>query len=241
MLNQKKIGVVIAAGGSGQRMGLLLPKQFLELDGKPIILRTLNAFQQSTVIDTVIISAREEDIVLLRKLVDENALTKVSAIVCGGKERQDSVWQGMVALKEQNVNIVLIHDAVRPFISQEIIRSVTSTAIEHDAAIVAVKAKDTIKLSSGNGFAESTLDREKTWIVQTPQAFEFALLWQAFEKAQTDKYYGTDDASLIERIDRRIKIVEGSYSNIKITTNDDIAIAEAIIRSLQVKTLSSAH
>ena len=233
MIHGKKIGAVIAAGGSGKRMGTTTSKQLLSLDGESILFRTLKVFQESKEVDIVVISAHEKDIASIKKIVDTNKLSKVISVVSGGSQRQDSVWNGLQALKESNIDVVLVHDAVRPFINQEMICSVAKAAIEHGAAVVAVRPKDTIKVSAGNGFAERTLEREKAWIVQTPQAFEFNLLWTAFEKAMRDRFYGTDDASLVEQLGKTIKIVEGNYSNIKITTPEDLAFAEAISREFQ--------
>ena len=236
MINGKKIGVVVAAGGSGERMGATTSKQLLSLNGETILFRTLKVFQESKEVDVIIISARGEDIASINKIIDANKLSKVISVVRGGQQRQDSVWNGLQALRESNIDVMLVHDAVRPFINHEMISSVANAAIEHGAAVVAVRPKDTIKVSAGNGFATTTLDRENSWIVQTPQAFEFKLLSTAFEKAMRDGFYGTDDASLVERLGEKIKIVEGNYSNIKITTPEDLAFAEAISKEFQDQT-----
>lgn len=231
MLNGKNIGAVIAAAGVGTRMGLSPAKQFLELQGKSVLVHTLEAFERSPVVDCIVVSSRVEDIKVVKSLVGAYKLSKVVHIVEGGAHRQDSVWNGIAQLREHRPDIVLIHDAVRPFIRPELIHSVTLAACEYGAAICAVRAKDTVKLSNGDVFIDTTLNRNQAWLAQTPQAFQFDLFCRAHADATSNKFFGTDDAMLVERIGGRVKIVEGSYENIKITTPEDLALAGLIAHS----------
>ena len=230
MIAGKKVGVIIPAAGTGKRMGGGVSKQFFEVAGKPIIIRTLEHFQSSPDIDNIILASDKENRKPLNDLIKLYNLTKVNSVVEGGAERQDSVWNCLQELEKYNADLVLIHDAVRPFISQKLIYAVLIAAKEDGAAIAAVRPKDTIKQSSVAGYAENTLAREQLWIAQTPQSFQFQIIKRAFEMARIEGYYGTDDANLIERIGMRIRIVDGSYDNIKITTPEDIELAQIIAR-----------
>jgi 2-C-methyl-D-erythritol 4-phosphate cytidylyltransferase len=229
MLEGKKIGVVIPAAGHGTRMGGSQIKQFLTIGGKPIVVHTIENFQQSKEVDDIVLAAHHDFESELRSLVSEYNLSKVRRVVRGGKERQDSVWNGLLAIKDYNPDIVLIHDAVRPFISHQLILESIQAAIVYEAAIVAVKPKDTVKMSVQNGFINQTPQRDNLWLAQTPQAFHFSLIMKAFKKAIDDGFYGTDDAALVERISLSVKIIEGTYDNIKITTPDDLTVAEGIL------------
>ncbi|MBI5021828.1 MAG: 2-C-methyl-D-erythritol 4-phosphate cytidylyltransferase [Ignavibacteriales bacterium] len=230
MFEGKKIGVVIAAAGQGIRMGGSLSKQFLILGGKPIVAHTIGNFQQSTEVDFIVLAAHHDYESELRSLVTGYNFSKVMQVVQGGKERQDSVWNGLLALQEYNPDIVLIHDAVRPFINNRLIRESIEAALVFKAAIVAVKPKDTVKMSAQNGFINQTPDRDNLWLAQTPQAFHYSLIIEAFKKAIDDGFYGTDDAALVERLGKHVKIVEGTYDNIKITTPDDLSLSEIIYK-----------
>jgi 2-C-methyl-D-erythritol 4-phosphate cytidylyltransferase len=228
MLHSHKIGVVIPAAGKGTRMGGSRSKQFLELDGIPIVVHTLRRFQSYEIIDAIIIAAAEEDVDNVKAMAKKHELSKVVEVVKGGKERQDSVWNGLRQLKQYSPDVVLVHDAVRPFISHDCILQVTEAAAKHDAAIVAVCSKDTVKLSGGDGYIQQTPPRQNVWITQTPQAFRYSLLCEAFEQANTYSFSGTDEASLVERLGVKVKIVEGNYDNIKITTPGDLELAHLI-------------
>ncbi|MBI4548351.1 MAG: 2-C-methyl-D-erythritol 4-phosphate cytidylyltransferase [Ignavibacteriae bacterium] len=232
MFQGKTVGVIVPAAGTGSRMGGVPAKQFLDLNGKSILLRTLEHFQRSDVIDLVVVIAGESEMDATRGIVSTYGLSKVVTVTRGGVERQDSVWNGLQLITKHTVDIVMIHDAVRPFISQDLIESVIAAAVKHGAAVPAVSPKDTIKLTNGELFVQSTLERNHLWIIQTPQAFQFPLLRQAFEKAQAENFYGTDDASLVERLGKKVKIVPGSYDNIKITTPEDLELAELIAKRI---------
>ncbi|MBI5476537.1 MAG: 2-C-methyl-D-erythritol 4-phosphate cytidylyltransferase [Ignavibacteriales bacterium] len=232
MFKGKNIGVLIPAAGKGKRMGGSQSKQFLELAGKPIIVHTIEKFQQCQEVDSIVLAvdpALRETVIEMTK---HYQLDKVRAIADGGKERQDSVWNGLKEMNHLGTEIVLIHDAVRPFIDTEIILKSIDAAITDNAAIVAVRPKDTVKISHENNLIYSTPDRNSVWLAQTPQAFEFKLIKKAFEEAISSGFYGTDDAMLVERLNLPVKILEGSYNNIKITTPEDIEIAELILHSI---------
>jgi 2-C-methyl-D-erythritol 4-phosphate cytidylyltransferase len=231
VLNGKNIGAVIAAAGAGTRMGISPAKQFLELQGKAVLVRTLEAFERSPVVDLIVVSSRGEDIRAVKSLVGVHNLSKVVHVVEGGAHRQDSVWKGIERLSEHGTDIVLIHDAVRPFVRPELIHSVTLAACEYGAAICAIRPKDTVKLSNEDVFIDTTLNRNQAWLAQTPQAFQIDLFCRAYADAVSNKFFGTDDAILVERIGGRVKIVEGSYENIKITTPEDFALAGLIAHS----------
>ena len=228
---EKKIGKVAAilpSAGSGRRMGRNIPKQFLEIQNKPIFIYTLEKLDSSTLINEIILVVRTEDVDAVKETVEEWGIKKVSSVVPGGKERQDSVLNGLRILSEE-VNIVVIHDAVRPFVSVEKIEEVIKVAREKDAAILAIPVKDTIKRGE-NGCVEATLNRNFLWSVQTPQAFKTDLIKRAFEKARKDGIYATDDSSLVERLGYPVYIVKGEEKNIKITSPEDLLIAEVFVK-----------
>ena len=211
-------------------MDAACPKQFMELEGKPILLRTIEQFQSSPEVDWIVVPAAKEQIATVEGIVRDHLLSKVCAVVQGGEKRQDSVWNGIQALNDRDPGIVLVHDAVRPFINQPLIRSLVLALADYEAAAVAVPVKETIKLADERRIITSTLDRKFLWVVQTPQAFRFRILRRAYEAAAADRFTNTDDASLVERIGVQVKIVRGSYDNIKITTPEDFELAKLIVR-----------
>jgi len=222
-----KVAAILPSAGSGRRMGENIPKQFLKIYGKPIFVYTLEKFDLCWLINEVILVVRTEDVDAVEKTVQEWGIKKVSNVIAGGEERQDSVLNGLRILSEE-VNIVVIHDAVRPFVSVEKIEEVVKVAREKDAAILAIPVKDTIKRGE-NGCVEATLNRNFLWSVQTPQAFKTDLIKKAFEKARQDGIYATDDSSLVERLGYPVYIVEGEEQNIKITSPEDLLIAEVFV------------
>jgi 2-C-methyl-D-erythritol 4-phosphate cytidylyltransferase/2-C-methyl-D-erythritol 2,4-cyclodiphosphate synthase len=221
---------IIPAGGSGKRLKSHIAKQYLLLDSEPVLVQTLRAFQNSPDIDGIILALPSEDIVHIRQELAENyGLTKVVNVVAGGQERQDSVKNCLDAVAGE-CGIVVIHDAVRPFVTEELISKVVEAARVTGAAIAGVKTKDTIKEIKDDGMIGRTVPRNKLWLAQTPQAFEFGLLKEAYRAAYEENFYGTDDASLVERMGKEVKIIEASYENIKITTNEDMQIADALMK-----------
>jgi 2-C-methyl-D-erythritol 4-phosphate cytidylyltransferase/2-C-methyl-D-erythritol 2,4-cyclodiphosphate synthase len=225
-----KTVAVIPAGGSGKRLKSHIAKQYLLLDAVPVLVHALRAFQNSQDIDEIIMALPAEDIVHIRQeLVEKYGLTKVVNAVAGGLERQDSVKNCLDAIKGE-CGIVVIHDAVRPFVTEELINKVIEAARVTGAAVAGVKTKDTIKDVKENDIIGGTVPRERLWLAQTPQAFKYELLKEAYKSAYNDKFYGTDDASLVERMGKEVKMVEGFYENIKITTNEDMQTADALMK-----------
>ncbi len=224
-----KTVAIIPAGGSGKRLGGDIRKQYLTLRGVPVLARTLAVFQKSNIIDEIVLVAPREDLAFVQeKIVENYNITKISAVVEGGGERQDSVGNGFHAVKGP-CDVVLISDGVRPFVTEEMIAKVADAALRNGAACIGVKAKDTIKETVEGDIVKATLPRHQLWQTQTPQAFQFDLLRRAYAAAEKEGYYGTDDASLVERIGAKVMMIEGSYSNMKITTPDDLVIAEALL------------
>jgi 2-C-methyl-D-erythritol 4-phosphate cytidylyltransferase / 2-C-methyl-D-erythritol 2,4-cyclodiphosphate synthase len=221
---------IIPAGGAGKRLKARISKQYLHLDHMPVLIHTLKVFQKSKVINNIVLAVPTDDLVSIRQaLIDKYGITKVTAIVAGGRERQDSVSNALSAI-DGKYDVVVIHDAVRPFVTDKMIREVVSAAKTTGAASAGVKAKDTIKETKKDNMVAVTIPRQNLWLTQTPQAFKFELLKKAYKAAYEDKFYGTDDASLVERIGKKVKMIEGSYENIKITTSEDLIIAETLMK-----------
>ena len=224
-----KTVAIIPAGGSGRRLNAGIAKQYLKLNELPVLVHSLKVFDEAAVINEIILVVPGPDIKFVREeLIIKNDLQKVTRIVAGGGERQDSVRNGLAAI-DGKCDIVLVHDGVRPFVTPEMISRVVEAAGEFQAAVIGVPAKDTIKEAGDNDLVLKTVPRRNLWMTQTPQAFQFAVLEKAYEAAYRENYYGTDDASLVERIGVRVKMIAGSYENIKITTPEDLVIAEALL------------
>jgi len=226
---------LIPAAGMGKRMGASINKQYLQLDGMPIVARTIAVFERSPLIDAIYLVIPAEEIPYCREhVVEACGFCKVAAIVPGGKERQNSVMNGLRAMREHvsDRDVVLIHDGVRPLVTESMLRESIATASLHDGALVAVPAKDTIK-TAVNGIVTGTPDRESLWLAQTPQAFRFGVIFAAHQAAETDKFTGTDDASLVERTGGRVHIVRGDYRNIKITTPEDLLLASTFLETVK--------
>jgi len=226
------ISAVIVAAGKGTRMNMDLNKQYIDICGKPVIAITLEAFESCGMVNEIILVVNEQDIIFCKDcILDEYGLNKVKAIVSGGTERQNSVYNGLTEIDDR-CDIVLIHDGARPFIRADIIEEGINTAIEFGASCTAVPAKDTVKKADNSGFVAETLDRSFLWLIQTPQTFRYNLIMEAHKKALEEGFTGTDDAILIERLGLPLKLVMGSYDNIKITTQEDLVLAEAIAKSM---------
>ena len=221
--------VVIVSAGRGNRMKCDINKQFLKIGGKEVIAHTIEKFYNNKNIGEIIIVVREDE----KEFLQENIINKYGyinlKIAFGGKERQDSVYNGLQEV-DKNCSIVLIHDGARPFVTNEIIEQSIECAQKYNCAIVGIPVKDTIKIVNENNDVCNTPDRNTLWSIQTPQVFEYSLIMKAHEKAKDDKYYGTDDSMLIEYLGYNVKVVEGSYDNIKITTPEDLKVAEEILR-----------
>ncbi|MGD0591819.1 MAG: 2-C-methyl-D-erythritol 4-phosphate cytidylyltransferase [Bacteroidota bacterium] len=235
--SRPKVFAIIPAAGSGTRIGGEIKKQFLPLKGKPIIVHTLQQFEHCSDIDEVAMAIPESAMSDMEAIVTRYRLHKVSKMMMGGKKRQDSVNNVLNRLTLKDSDIVLVHDGVRPFIETKRISHLLKICKEYDAAVLAVQPKDTIRRSTGGGFFDQTLDRTALWLVQTPQAFRAKLLVKAFEKARKDKFYSTDEAALVERLGVKVRIVEGNYDNIKITTPEDLELGALILDRWHAKGL----
>lgn len=219
------VTAVIVAAGSSTRMGT--PKQFIPLGGRPLIAHTLAAFEQCTAIGEIVVVAQEDHHARLREIAETYGITKLSAIVYGGSTRQQSVRRGVDVC---HADYVAIHDGARPLVTPAIIERVIQGAVQYGAATAAVHTKDTVKIADENGMVIETPDRTALWNVQTPQIFEKALYERAFEYAAAQGLDLTDDCQLIEAIGEPVKLVEGSNTNIKITTPEDVPFAEELLR-----------
>jgi 2-C-methyl-D-erythritol 4-phosphate cytidylyltransferase len=210
-------------------MGASTPKQFLMLGGVPVLAHALRVLEEATAIAAIILAVPEADRdFCLREIVAPYGFKKVSQIVPGGLERQDSVRQALDAMPEAS-DMVVVHDAVRPFLTTEMVDRVIAAAMATGAAIVAVPVRDTVKQVDDKGRIVTTVDRRHLWLAQTPQAFRRALLQDAHRKAAREGFRATDDAQLIEWLGGPVAIVEGSTENIKITRPEDLALGEAIL------------
>ncbi|MBT6596490.1 MAG: 2-C-methyl-D-erythritol 4-phosphate cytidylyltransferase [Nitrospina sp.] len=225
-----KVCAIIPAGGQGTRMGGTVPKQFQALRGKPILHYTLRALQESELIDSLVLVVPEKELKNARADWLERPLI-VKQVVVGGEKRQDSVFNGYQALPT-DTDIVLVHDGVRPFLSREMIQETIHTAGKFGAAITAIPVHDTLKQVDDSGLVQRTVEREGLWRVQTPQAFRYDLLGEAFRNAQADSFYGTDEAALIEHLGQEVRVVDGSEWNLKITRQEDLVLGESIVAKL---------
>jgi 2-C-methyl-D-erythritol 4-phosphate cytidylyltransferase len=221
--------VVIPAAGQGKRMKAGKNKLFIELSGIPIIVYTLRVFEEDPDCRGIILSINPAEKDYFNQLIAAYGLKKIKKLVMGGKERQQSVYNGLQHAEE---DIVLVHDGARPFINLGQISELTAAASLHGGAVIAVPVKDTIKKAANKKVLE-TVERSSLWAVQTPQAFRVSILKRAYEQAEAEAFLGTDDASLLERINEQVVIIEGNYDNIKITTQEDLYFAEAILHKQQ--------
>lgn len=220
---------IIMAAGKGKRMQTAVSKQFLPVCGKEILAWTVDVFEKSPLVDTILLMASADGKEDVQHLWNTYGWKKVAAVLEGGKERQNSVANGLAAVGEET-DIVLIHDGVRPFVTEEMIADSIVAAQAYGGAVIGVPAKDTIKVCSADGLAVETPDRSTLWQIQTPQTFQRDLIVNAYEKADRDGFLGTDDASVAEFAGHQVKVVMGSYRNIKITTKEDLVIAEAFFK-----------
>ena len=229
-----KVIVLIPAAGMGKRMGAAINKQYLLLNDKPIVAHTVGVFEGLPVIDDIYVITPEAEIPYCREhVVERYGSRKVRAIVAGGAERQHSVLNGLRAIDgTPDDAVVLIHDGVRPFVPVSVLEKAIHVAAEHDGALVAVPAKDTVKVVA-DGIIRGTPPREQLWLAQTPQAFRYGVIRAAHEIADAEGFLGTDDASLVERLGKDVHVVMGDYRNIKITTPEDLILAEAFIKSVK--------
>ena len=228
MYKNSKVAVIIAAAGRGRRVGGPVPKQYLMIGGEPVILKTLRVFSELEEIDHIFIVTNEDYIDKCREIVESGGVKKVEAIVCGGSERQESVYNALqeVNRKRPGVEYVLIHDGARPYVNEETVLGVIKAAAENGAAAACVAMKDSVRKTFGD--KSISVDRNDYFAVQTPQGFKKSYLIEAYDKALKEGYRGTDDASLVERAGYEVKVVDGDYQNIKITTREDLPVESRV-------------
>ncbi len=225
-----KADAIIVSAGTGQRFMEGRKKQFFSLGGKPILAHTLHPFDASSLIRSIfLVVGKEDQDYCLKEIVEKFQYRKISQIIPGGKRRQDSVRNGLEALPTDS-EVVVIHDGVRPFVTREMIEDSIRFAIRFGAVITAMPVKDTIKMAGPDGIILKTLERETLYQAQTPQTFQVSLIREAYSKAAQDGFVGTDDASLVERLEKKVHILPGAYTNIKITTLEDLMLANLILK-----------
>jgi 2-C-methyl-D-erythritol 4-phosphate cytidylyltransferase len=223
------VSAIIVAAGKGRRMHAGTRKQYLTVAGRTVLGHTLKKFDVCDDVDSIYLVVPEEDFDYCReKVLSPANLRKPTHLVVGGKQRQNSVFNGLKAL-EQKRGLVVVHDGVRPLIEPQQISSCIAEAQESGACILGIPAFDTIKRVDDANTIEATINRECLWLAQTPQVFRYKILHRAHQKAISDGFAGTDDALLVERIGYRVKIITGSKTNLKITTTEDLAIAQALL------------
>jgi len=224
------VAALIPAAGEGRRMGEAMPKQFLPIGGREILARTIEVFDECQAIDEIwVVVATEYCALCQERIVERYGFRKVCGVVAGGATRQESVWRGLQHVAEA-VELVVVHDGVRPFVPELLIQRTLASASQYGAAIAAVPLKDTLKRISEAYEVEGTVPRERLWRIQTPQAFHHALLRTAFQNAWQHGLQATDEAGLIEALGHPVKIVPGYEHNVKITTPDDLVFCETFLR-----------
>jgi 2-C-methyl-D-erythritol 4-phosphate cytidylyltransferase len=224
---------IVLAGGAGKRMGSSTNKQFLLLDNKPIIVHTLQVFQECRTVDGIYLVVNHKDLPTIQEeILEVYRFNKILKLVIGGRLRQDSVRNGLEAIDE-TYDTVIVHDAARPFVSPAFVEKSIFLMEMFDAIIPAIPARDTIKVISKEGFVQKTLERDSLWQIQTPQTFKYDLIVKAYREGMGKKLYGYDDATFVEHLGKKVKVVEGSPYNIKITTPEDLVIARGILAQLK--------
>jgi 2-C-methyl-D-erythritol 4-phosphate cytidylyltransferase len=226
------VDVIIPAGGAGKRMGGASFKQFMDLSGTPILARTLGVFNRMEEINRIVLVVPQDEIEFAKAaIVERYHLSRVRQILAGGEERQDSVRNGIFSLGPQAASddIVVIHDAVRPFVTEDLIMASIDACRKYGAVTLGVPVKDTVKRVDAQGVVENTVDRAVFWLTQTPQTFRKSIIMEAYGRAGEEGFRGTDDASLVERIGVNVQMIFGSYENIKITTPEDMEYGEYLL------------
>ena len=230
-MEQGRCTVIVLAAGQGKRMHSKIQKQFLEIGGKPILYYSMECFQKSPLIQDIILVTGEDMISYCQsEIVEKYGFTKVCKVTAGGKERYDSVYAGLLCC--QDTDYVYIHDGARPFVTEEMIQRGYEAVKRTNACVMGMPSKDTVKLADPSGYIKETPDRKIVWNIQTPQIFSYDLIRGAYESIRKkDMSNVTDDAMVVEQeTGTKILLVEGSYQNIKITTPEDLAVAEAFLR-----------
>jgi 2-C-methyl-D-erythritol 4-phosphate cytidylyltransferase len=229
---KEKTCAIIVAAGQGRRMGTDISKQYLKLKDRPVVAHTLSIFDEQPFIEFIILVVAPHDVAYVKKdVVERYGYKKTVLVVEGGQERQHSVYNGLKAVEMfGDVDIVVIHDGVRPLVTGQMIRDSIYAAGMYGAAVVGVPVKDTVKKVDDQQFVVCTPERKELWLVQTPQAFRYQLIKEAYDRAIQDEFLGTDDAMLVERLGHPVKMVRGGYCNIKITTREDLILAQEFIK-----------
>lgn len=229
-MEKQKYAAIVLAAGSGKRMNSKVHKQYLIIQDRPVLYYSLKAFEDSAVDEIVLVVGKGEEEFCRKEIVDKYGISKVKAIVEGGKERYHSVFEGLK--QTSDADYVLIHDGARPFVNQDIIRRCMQEVQKYQACVVGMPVKDTIKIADEEGYAKQTPDRKNVWMIQTPQTFSYALIYEAYEEMlKTEDTAITDDAMVLERTKgKKSKLIEGSYRNIKITTPEDMLIANVYLQ-----------
>lgn len=222
-----RVIAIIPAAGKGKRFGGTTSKQFLKINGKEILAYTLEVFQKAKRVDEIIVAASKEEFPRIIKLQKKYNLTKLQTIVEGGKERQDSVYNALMMAELNKNDLVLVHDAARPLLSEKVLSDAISCAEKNGNALVCLQAKDTLLKKTNR--EHTYLNRSQVYYVQTPQIFRYAQLLSAFEKAKEEKFVGTDESMLVQRIGKKIHLSEGSPLNFKITTKEDFEMLKRIL------------
>lgn len=240
-MKQKQTAAIVLAAGQGKRMQSAVAKQYLLLSGEPVVCHALRAFEESEVETVVLVTGADEIEYCRKEIVEKYGFRKVNAVVAGGKERYHSVYEGLRALHDiiEDDGIVLIHDGARPLVTEEMITRTIRSAEEFDACVAAMPVKDTIKVADVEQFSATTPDRSTLWQIQTPQTFRYRLVYDSYRKLLSDERYQkgiTDDAMVVETMGSgRVKLVEGSYENIKVTTPEDMLVAEVFLKQRRCK------
>ena len=232
-MSERNTAIVLAAG-QGKRMHSKVQKQFLEIQGYPVLYYSLRCFQESPLIQDIILVTGEESISYCKEeIVQKYGFTKVSAVIPGGKERYDSVYAGLCECRD--CEYVLIHDGARPFVTEEILKRGLQKVKETGACVIGMPSKDTVKVADEADFVSETPDRKRVWTVQTPQIFSYDLIKKAHESIRKkDMTAITDDAMVVEQESGvQVRLVEGSYQNIKITTPEDLDVAEVFLKKIE--------
>lgn len=224
----KKI-VIIPSGGKGLRLGNEIPKQYAKVNNKELIAYTIDVFEQCDKIDEIVIAAQKDYFDLLNEIIKKYSFRKVLKIVEGGKERQDSVYNALSSLSASNRDLILVHDAARPLLPQKVLLSALQSAENFDNVVVGIKAKDT--LIKGSDSVLSYVDRSEIFYAQTPQIFRYGILKSAMEKAIRKSFLGTDESMLVHKASYKVKLVEGSVFNFKVTTKDDLDLFTSLVNN----------
>lgn len=227
------VSVIIPAGGIGKRFGSNVPKQFVEIAGAPMLVHTLNIFNQVDEIESIVVSVHSEWYSFTKDMLNKFGNGKVKEVVIGGLERQDSVSNAIHTKTVSESDVVMVHDAVRPFCTPKLVKRILEVVEEEGAVIPATKPTETIKEVTHKGEVIKTIDRSKLAMIQTPQAFWYDIIKTAYEKAMLANFYGPDSASLVEFIGYKVTVIEGEDSNLKITSPYDLKLGEVIFKELQ--------